>query len=159
MTEKEMRDAKVPTPKNQKELNEYISNLINQKQDYGTCCYAMSMAAEATFNYVADKLGVTGFQASCADLDFLRRTRNMEDGFAIINYNHFLYPQYLNKEHFPSWEDLIYKNRISLAVKSDELLNKIDHVYPPCDDVIKHWERISSMASDQEKEEFKNKQI
>jgi hypothetical protein len=157
MTEKEMRDSEVPTPKNLKELDKYISSLVDQKQDYGTCCYAMSMAAEAAFNYVADKLGVTGFQASCADLDFLRRTRRMENGFKIINYTYLLYPQYLDKKHFPSYNELLSENRISLAVKADKLLKEIDSRFPISQKVVAHWKKLSANASAKEKEGFGNK--
>lgn len=93
MNEKELSETEVLWPKTQEGLIKYINNLVERKHDYGTCVYAMSMSAVATFNYVAGVLGVTGFQASCADLDFLKRTRRM-DLFSIVNYDDFLYPQY-----------------------------------------------------------------
>jgi len=77
-TEKEMREAKEPWPYTEQQLTEYIASLVDRQHDYGTCVYAMSLAAAAAFNYVAHKLGVTGFQSSCADLDFIRRTRSHE---------------------------------------------------------------------------------
>lgn len=61
--EKGMREAKVPWPHTKEQLTEYVESLVNRTHDYGTCVYAMSMAAEAAFNYVAHHLGVTGFQA------------------------------------------------------------------------------------------------
>ncbi len=57
----------------------------------------MSLAAVAAFYYVSHKLGVTGFQASCADMDFLQRTRSMKSGFKILDYDDLLYPQSLYK--------------------------------------------------------------
>lgn len=93
-TEADMRSAKVPWPKTEKQLLEYIGSLVNRHHDYGTCVYAMSMAATAAFNYVSGMLGVTGFQASCADLDILRRTRHMDGPFMIIKAEDALYPQY-----------------------------------------------------------------
>ena len=77
MTEQEMRDTEVPRANTIGELSDYIESLVQQEHDYGTCVYAMSMAATAAFNYVARRLGVTGFQASCADMDVLRRTRRI----------------------------------------------------------------------------------
>jgi len=39
------------------------------------------------------KLGVTGFQSSCADLSFLRRSRHIEGPFMIMMAENALYPQ------------------------------------------------------------------
>ena len=89
-----MRAEKAPTPSLVEELNEYIRSLVEREHDYGTCVYAMSLAATAAFNHVASKLGVTGFQASCADLDVLRRTRGMDGPFIILKAEDMLYPQY-----------------------------------------------------------------
>jgi len=108
-TEQEMRDSEVPRPTSQKQLMEYISGLVERDHDYGTCVYAMSMAATAAFNYVAGKLGVTGFQASCADLDIIRRTRRMDCPFTLIDGDRMLYPQYdlhaLLDEALTAWAD------------------------------------------------------
>ena len=84
MTEQELRGYKVPTPRSIDELTNIICDLTERKHDYGTCVYAMSIAATAAFNYMASTLGVTGFQASCADMDVLRRTRGYEHGFQVI---------------------------------------------------------------------------
>ncbi|MBK7380837.1 MAG: hypothetical protein IPJ03_17905 [Ignavibacteriales bacterium] len=113
--QKRVKRNRSSTPKTLDELNKVIEQLTERKHDYGTCVYAMSIAAVATFNYVASKLGVTGFQASCADLDILRRTRNYKNGFSIIDYNNLLYPQYWDDEHFPSKEQLLEKNKEQLA--------------------------------------------
>lgn len=94
MTEQEMREAVVPTPESIQDLAHYIESLIGQEHDYGTCVYAMSMAATAAFNLVASRLGVTGFQASCADLDIIRRTRLIDGPFMLIKGADMLYPQY-----------------------------------------------------------------
>jgi hypothetical protein len=93
MTEQELRETEVGYPKSKEELMEYIDSLLNRTHDYGTCVYAMSMSAVAAFNYIAHCIGATGFQASCADLDILRRTRHIEI-FRLIDYENFLYPQY-----------------------------------------------------------------
>ena len=94
-----MRAEKAPWPKTLEELNEYITSLTDRQHDYGTCVYAMSLAAVAAFQHVASKLGVTGFQASCADLDILRRTRSMEGPFIILKAEDMCYPQYDLKEN------------------------------------------------------------
>lgn len=93
-TEKELREASVPWPQNERQLLEYIHSLVEREHDYETCVYAMSMAAVAAFYYVSHKLGVTGFQASCADLDILRRTRSLDGPFMLLKAEDLLYPQY-----------------------------------------------------------------
>lgn len=93
-TEQEMREYKVPFPQSLDELNEFITSLTERQHDYGSSAYAMSLAATAAFNYIGGKLGTTGFQASCADLDFLRRTRGLDGPFMIMKAEDMLYPQY-----------------------------------------------------------------
>ena len=111
MNETEMSESEALNPSNIEELAEYIESLVNQPQSYGTCVYAMSMASVATFNYVADKLGVTGFQASCADLDFIKRVRGLEHGFRITDYKNLLFPQYYyDPDAFPTARQLLEKN-------------------------------------------------
>lgn len=138
-TEKEMRDTAAPWPKTHVELTKYIVALVTRPHDYGTCVYAMSMAAEAAFNFVAGKLGVTGFQASCADLDFIRRTRNMEGAFIILKAEDMLYPQYdLPEKLFEamdSWKPWL-KEQAALKLKEKDLV----HVHP---DVLSHWKKLA----------------
>ena len=141
-TEQELRETKDKWPKSMKELTEYIDSLVDRQHDYGTCVYAMSLAAVATFNYVAHKLGTTGFQSSCADMDILRRTRNMEDGFRILNYEHLLFPQYLNSEHFPTHTQLIEQNKDALRKKAKEKLAEVDMVHP---EVKARWEYLANL--------------
>ena len=123
-TEQELRDAKVPWPKTKEELMEYVDSLVERGHEYGTCPYAMSMAAVATFYYVSHKLGATGAQAGWADLDFLKRTRGYDCGFRIIDYSNLLYPQYLDDEHFPSHQRLLIENIPTLSKKAKEILKK-----------------------------------
>lgn len=63
-------------------------------ESYSRSAEAMSKAALAAFNYVAHKVGATGFQASWAELDFLRRSRGLKGPFALLDANDLLYPQY-----------------------------------------------------------------
>ena len=92
-TEKEMRETPDKWPYTPAQLNEYIESLVDRQHDYGTCVYAMSLAAVAAFNYVAHRVGASGFQSSCADLDVLRRTRHLKGPFMIVKAEDALYPQ------------------------------------------------------------------
>ena len=136
--EKEMRSATVPTPLTSEQLNEYISSLVTRVHDYGTCVYAMSMAATAAFNYVASALGVTGLQASCADLDILRRTRNFSGPFLIVSAEDALYPQYdvakRLQQAMRKWEPWL-KEQSKANLKSSN-----SSVHP---DVLARWRHLA----------------
>jgi hypothetical protein len=139
-TEKEMREADVPWPYTLAQLDEYINSLVEREHDYGTCVYAMSMAAMAAFYYVSRKLGVTGFQASCADLDILRRSRHLDGPFIILKGEDMLYPQYdlpeKLREAMGEWQGWIAEEaKKKLAEHPD------GNVHP---NVLAHWKRLAS---------------
>jgi hypothetical protein len=139
MSEQEMLAAEVPSAETIGELSDYIESLVQQEHDYGTCVYAMSMAATAAFNYVAHRLGVTGFQASCADLDVLRRTRRITGPFMLVDSNRMLYPQYSIerdvREAMNEWLPWAAgEARKLLAARSE-------HTSP---NVLKHWKALAA---------------
>jgi hypothetical protein len=138
MSEKDMREADVPWPKTLKELTKYVDQLVDRPHDYGTCCYAMSMAAVAAFQYVAHKLGTTGFQTSCADIDILRRTRGFDWG-KIINYRNLLYPQYWDTEAFPTPQSIMNSD-IGEEVKKQAAELLAGHC--GANDVRAHWQLL-----------------
>lgn len=141
-TEEELRKAPEPKPQSIEELSEFMRVLVSREHDYGTCVYAMSLCAVAAFNLVAHELGVTGFQASCADMDVLRYTRNFKWG-RIVNYDDLLYPQYLNIEHFPSHDYLLDKEREELARRAKMLLT--EHNSGPISiGVEAHWHWLAN---------------
>jgi hypothetical protein len=134
-----MRAAKNPEPYTAKQLTEYVESLVNRKHTYGTCVYAMSLAAVAAFNYVSGKLGCSGFQASCADLDVVRRARLIDGPFILLKAEDALYPQYdLRKklEHFlaESAEWIKRQANANLADKDRGM------VHP---DVLAYWRRLA----------------
>lgn len=139
-TEAELRETKGATPYTPKQLLEYIASLVDRQHDYGTCVYAMSLAAEAAFNYVASNLGVTGFQASCADLDFIRRTRGMKGPFALLKAEDALYPQSDPTEKLAeameNWKPWLKEQ----ATK--ELADNRDFVHPK---VKSHWKMLAAL--------------
>lgn len=142
MTEQEMRETTVPQFNDIDDLIEYLNKLKIKQHDYGTCCYAVSMAAVATFNWMSDQLGITGFQASCADLDIIRRTRHIKGGFRILKYEDLLYPQYCDDEYFPTWRDLIKENKEWLREEAKKKLSESSTAHP---NVIHHWEYLANL--------------
>ncbi|MHA1290751.1 MAG: hypothetical protein ACTSPB_25485 [Candidatus Thorarchaeota archaeon] len=145
MNEKELREYKVPFPKTEDELLDIIRQLVNRQHTYDTCVYAMSIAAVAAFRYVASVLGTTGFQAGCADLDFLRRTRSMDHGFMIIDYEKLIYPQYCDREYFPTYLELLRDNLEPMQKLVRKKMRDSSFVHP---DVMKHWNWILSLDKD-----------
>lgn len=152
MTEQEMRDVKVPTFDTVAELMEYVTDLRDKQHDYGTVVYAMSMSAVATFNYMARFLGVTGFQASCADLDILRRTRHMEAPFMIVNLDKALYPQYNLLEDVAKFisnnGDWIYEAACKKLKEENEQKEKCPDYFPASENVVSHWKQIVNKTTD-----------
>lgn len=140
MNESEMRDMKAPWPKSWSELQDFCESLWTENDDYGKAVYCMSLAATAMFNFAGHKVGATGFQASCADLDILRRTRHMEHGFRVVDYDKALYPQYLESD--PVIAFLFDEIAPSLKKAAQKNLAENDRAHP---DVIAHWQRIADM--------------
>jgi len=139
-TEAEMKDFTVPTFSNLDDLTSFIREVTTMEHDYGTAVYALSLATTATFNHVASKLGVTGFQTSCADLDLLRRVRGIDGPFGIVLGSDMLYPQYdLNdkiiewKESWSGWAAEESARLYREFLRSEELSS-----YAAA--VIRHWE-------------------
>lgn len=145
-TEKEMREAEVPTFETLTELNQYIDGLVFRDHDYGTCVYAMSMAATAAFNYVASRLGVTGFQASCADLDIIRRTRRIDGPFMLVKAKDSLFPQYDTRKEVDDFLNSA-KQWLSDEAKK-ELANMAECNAAVHPNVAAHWRELANAAPD-----------
>lgn len=141
--ELQMRESTVPTPKSTDELVDYIAGLIGMQHDYGTCVYAMSMAAVAAFNFVANDLGVTGFQASCADLDIIRRVRRLEGPFMLVDASKAMYPQH---DLIGDVQKFLESTKPWLATEAHKRLienpetQDPDFVHP---DVRAHWKALA----------------
>jgi hypothetical protein len=144
MSEAELRAYELSFPKTLEEVNQIIEALTNRQHDYGTCVYAMSIAAIAAMNYVATTLGVTGFQASCADLDVIRRNRLLDCPFAIITADNLLFPQYDIRAKV---EELLSSWQGWASEQAREKLTTVDHAHP---DVIEHWKRLSEVNQKEE---------
>lgn len=139
--EKSLRECKVPCFDTIEQLMDFISVLTTREHDYGTSAYAMSLAATAAFQYVARKEGCTGFQASCADFDFLRRSRGIDGPFMLIKGDEFLFPQYDPHNKLSEFSTEINP---WLREKAAEKLKLGWQAHPR---VVAHWESIVKEAS------------
>lgn len=141
LNEAELRECEIDWPKTKDELLAIIDTLLERDHDYGTCVYAMSLSALAAFHYAASKVGSSGFQASCADMDFLRHTRNMKSGFQILDYDNLMYPQYANRFD-TSFMGLIRDNAKTLKPIAEKRLKESPDAHP---EVIAHWKMIAAI--------------
>lgn len=137
-SEGDMREVKNPQPYTPKQLADYIDSLVSRNHDCGTAVYAMSLAAVAAFNYVAHKVGSSGFQASCADLDVLRRTRNIEGPFILLEGEDALYPQFNLHQKL---SDAMGEWRPWLKEQAEKHLANTEHAHPK---VIEHWRKLTA---------------
>lgn len=144
-SEAEMREAAIPRMESANALREFIDSLVSMKHDYGTCAYAMSMAAVAAYEYVAGQLGVTGFQASFADLDIIRRTRRLDGPFMLVTLDKSLYPQY---DLLQEVQKFINKNAKWRKEKAKEFLQEKNALVHP--NVLAHWETLATLETGNE---------
>jgi hypothetical protein len=144
----EKPESKPPCPESEEELLAYIREMeawpeggSDMGESYGRCAYAVAYASVATFNYLAGKLGITGFQASCADMLILSLTRGMEHGFMVLNADNLLYPQYDLPRQVHEW---ITDTRARLAPVARAKLDEDGGFAHP--DVVARWEEIAAIA-------------
>lgn len=114
---------------------EYVEKNCNS--GYGEAPRAMAQASLAVAWYLADKFGITGFQAGCVMWDFVCgwNYRNNECGLKITDYDDMLYPQYAYKFaktiRSSVWTELQKEARKRLAERGS--------AHPA---VVAHWQSI-----------------
>lgn len=122
-------------PHTEEELLEAIRDQLKRMDSTSDIESGYNLAPEVTaeialaaFNYAAHVLGITGFQASFADLTFLRRTRGLKGPLAILDGENLLYPQYDLREQF---EKYMREWPEQLKERAQELLDKDDGFMHP----------------------------
>lgn len=142
MTEEELRAFTPETCNSLEELTALIQTLAEREHDYGTCVYAMSLAAVAAYGYIARKLGATGFQASFADLDIIRRVRYLDGPFMLVKGEDALYPQY---DVPGKLTEFLSDIRPWLGEKAREKLANLeaDSEATTHPDVVNHWKALA----------------
>lgn len=142
-TESELRELPAPKCNTAAELAAFVESMASRPHDYGTCVYAMSLCAEAAFRFIADRLGVTGFQASCADMDFIKRTRGMKHGFQLLDYSKLLFPQYASDMHITP-ETLLAEPSLRTRIRAEAKKNLAEKSGAH-EHVVAHWEELAEL--------------
>ena len=130
-------------PETVEDLAAYVSDLVNREHDYGTSAQAMADAAVAAFNYIGHALGTTGFQASWAELQFVKITRHIEAPFAILDGSNLLYPQYDLRADF---EKYMAEWPAQMAETAKKLLTENDGNEYVAPRVRARWQELASKA-------------
>lgn len=110
----------------------------NYDFDYGVAPRAMAQASVAVAWYLADKMGITGFQAGFVMWDFIREwiKTNNKCGMKLVDYDDMLFPQYEYKFEktigSETWADIQKEAKNNLE-KDNE------YAHP---NVIAHWQSI-----------------
>jgi hypothetical protein len=136
-------------PANSAELADLIESLtvfdwVDGADGYEKSADAMWQAALAAFEYVARKVGATGFQASWSALRFYGEAMNVRGPFMVVKIEDALYPQYDLPGRLAAY---IEENRGWLREQAVEKLAGIERdslVHP---NVEAHWRRLAEAAS------------
>ena len=76
------------------ELTAELAYLASKEHDYNSSAEAIWQAALAAFNFMANQVGATGFQASWAALRFYGQAMHIDGPFLVLRAEDALYPQY-----------------------------------------------------------------
>lgn len=144
LSESDMMNMEMVWPETEEELLEVIRNVIKYEgNSYGTAARALTIVAEAAFNYIANVFGVSNFQASFAQLGFIIRMRHIKSGIKILNYDDLLYPQYLERFRITP-EQCIKENASWLKEQAKQKLEKEDNL--AAERVVEHWKFLANMG-------------
>lgn len=131
---KEAKSIKTP-----EEFTLFYNHLTNDYgHDYGTMVHAIGAISVAAASMGANKMGISGFQASCVMWDFIMNWCHSGNkcGMKLIDYDLMLYPQYEHK--FDKYIDKHTFTKLQEEVMA-RLMNNKYHAHP---DVVNHWKSI-----------------
>lgn len=127
------RESKV-----QETFGSSMNKLLNQVHDYNTSAEALSKALKLTIDHVAGELGLTGFQAGWAVMQFMAEFRNVQTGGIFLNFDDLIYPQY---DLHRKLDEAIEGCKDRIAAHARENLQKDILIHP---DVAAHMERVAN---------------
>ncbi len=123
------------------DLTTFIQRIESEcNTGYGQSARAIAQASVATFYYLAGKMGITGYQASCALWDVIRDVNYTDNkcGMKLVDYDKMLFPQY----------DYVFEKKISSdtwELLQSQAKNNLTRNLEFCHDaVVNHWENIAN---------------
>ena len=131
-------------PENSAELADLIESLtvfdyVEGGEGYGKSADAMWQAALAAFNYVARRVGATGFQASWSALKFYGEAMHVKGPFMVLKIEDALYPQYDLPRRVT---EFIEEQRPWLREQAQaKLAEPHDHAV---ESVVAHWRKLAA---------------
>lgn len=131
----------MPRPKTRGELLKVIDKATSEATDYNAAAEAMVTCSVAAFNYAANAVGATGFQAGYAALSAYGKVMAKEGPFAVIDGNDLLYPQYNIEEKVNNW----LNGWMEWA--SEEAAKRLKEDGPVHPEVRRRWERLAAGIS------------
>ncbi len=123
------------------ELSKYVEEKLQGEYTYNTHIEAIADITLAAFELAADKLGASGYSASCAELLFLQKSRNIQGPFIVLKGQDMLYPQYWDRipEHLKAeWMPWARKEAQKLLDSQTE-----EDLKFASDSVINHWKNLA----------------
>lgn len=141
MDEFAMRDELREKRKNIKTFDELVEFLKDVEKNYGDgygeAPRAIAQACLAVAWYLANRYGITGFQAGCVMWDFISdwMYSNNRCGMKIVDYDDMLYPQYSYK----FGRTITTSTWNSIREEAKKRLEDSEYAHP---DVIAHWKSI-----------------
>ncbi len=122
------------------ELNTFIKDELDKNHDYNSAVDVMWKVALAAFEFAAAEVGASGFQASCAELMFLAKSRRIEGPFAVIKADDLLYSKYYISntvaDYINEWMPWA-SEQAKIKLKT----NKKEQVAPK---VWEHWQTLAA---------------
>jgi hypothetical protein len=130
-------------PQTAEELVAQIQALVDADHDYNTSADAMWKVALLAFNYAAEKVGATGFQAGYSALKFYGEALSITGPFGVVMADHALYPQYDEVAKVRDW--IGDEWRPWLIEEAKKKLAE-DHGHASLR-VVAHWRALAEVAS------------
>ena len=133
----------VIAPRTPEELAAQIKSLttieLGSTDGYSKAADALWKAALLAFNYAADQVGATGFQAEFAALKFYGEALSIDGPFGIVRANSALYPQYDEVAKVRGWINDDWHQWLVESAKK-KLAKDTGYAHPR---VLAHWRALA----------------
>lgn len=150
-------------PQTEEELADYLRDLVDAQHDYNSSAQALHDGAMAAFNYLAHRLGNSGFQASHAALRLLGTVNGYGGPYGLLKAEDALFPQYPSaqeraQEMADGWRDWLADEARRRLAENPEVVYRtvtdedgndpvqVPNVSPA---VHEHWRALAAYAREQ----------